>query len=64
MFHIKCRNNVYYDKINKKIVRFHVPDDKVDWNSSYPIYNPTQFISTIVIGQPWADQDSTVIEFH
>lgn len=56
MFHIKCRNNVY-PKTDGKIIRFHVPDDKVSWNAQYPMYNPTLFTSTCVVGQPWADLD-------
>lgn len=56
MFHIKCRNDVY-PKTDGKIIRFHVPDDKVSWNAQYPMYNPTLFTSTCVVGQPWADLD-------
>lgn len=63
MLHIKCRNN-FYPKTNEKIIRFHVPDDKVDWNSLYPTYNPTIFTSTSIIGQPWADQDMNVSKFN
>lgn len=56
MIHVKCRNSVY-PRTDGKIVRFHVPDDKVDWNSSYFVYNPLIFTSKFVIGQPWADPD-------
>lgn len=63
MFHIKCRNSVY-PRTDGKIIRFHVPDDKVNWNSPYALYNPTMFTSTIVIGQPWADLDFNVLEFQ
>lgn len=62
MFHIKCRNNIY-PRTNGKIVRFCVPDDKVDWNSSYSMYNPMIFTSTFVIGQPWADLDLNISNF-
>lgn len=62
MLHVKCRNN-FYSKTNEKIIRFHVPDDKVDWNSLYSTYNPTIFTSTSIIGQPWADQDLSISEF-
>lgn len=62
MFHIKCRNSTY-PRTDGKIERFHVPDDKVDWNSSYAIYNPIMFTSEFVIGQPWSDLDLSVLEF-
>lgn len=63
MFHYKCRNNIY-PKTDGKIVRFHVPDDKVSWNSLYPMYNPTLFTSTCIVGQPWADLDLNVSDFQ
>lgn len=62
MFHIKCRNNIY-PRTDGKIVRFHVPDDKVSWDSLYSTYNPIMFTSICVIGQLWADQDLSVHEF-
>jgi len=62
MFHIKCRNNIY-PRTEGKIIRFPVPDDKVDWNFSYDKYNPTMFTSMSVIGQPWADPDLYIPEF-
>lgn len=62
MFHIKCRNSIY-PRTDGKIVRFHVPDDKVNWNSSYSMYNPPMFTSTFVIGQLWADKDLSAFEF-
>jgi len=62
MFHIKCRNSVY-PRTDGKIVRFPVPDDKVDWNAAYPVYNPTVFTSKFIIGQTWADPDLSVLEF-
>lgn len=62
MIHIKCRNRIY-PRTDGKIERFHVPDDKVDWNSSYAIYNPIMFTSEFVIGQPWSDLDLSVLEF-
>lgn len=62
MFHVKCRNNIY-PRTDGKIVRFPVPDDKIDWNSSYSMYNPTMFTSMSIIGQSWADPDLSVSEF-
>lgn len=62
MFHVKCRNNIY-PRTDKKIIRFHVPDDKVDWNSSYTNYKPTIFTSACVIDQPWSDLDLSIPEF-
>lgn len=62
MIHIKCRNNIY-PRTEGKVIRFPVPDDKVDWNSSYNTYNPTVFTSRSVIGQPWADPDMLASEF-
>ncbi|VVC33129.1 NUDIX hydrolase domain,NUDIX hydrolase domain-like [Cinara cedri] len=63
MLHIKCRNSIY-PRTDGKIIRFHVPDDKVNWNSSYSMYNPPTFTSTSVIGQPWADLDLSTLEFN
>lgn len=62
MLHFKCRNNVY-PRTDRKIVRFHVPDDKVDWNSLYSNYNPTMFTASCVNGQPWADPELSELEF-
>lgn len=62
MFHVKCRNSIY-PRTDGKIIRFPVPDDKVDWNSSYSIYNPIMFTSSSVIGQIWADLDLSLSEF-
>lgn len=62
MFHVKCRNNIY-PRTDGKIIRFPVPDDKIDWNSSYSMYNPTMFTSMSIIGQSWADPDLSVSEF-
>lgn len=62
MFHIKCRNNIY-PRTDGKIIRFHVPDDKISWDSFYSTYNPIKYTSTSIIGQPWADLDMNVPEF-
>lgn len=52
-----------YPVSDRKVVRSHVPDDKVDWNCTYPTYNPIMFTSTSINGQPWADPDLNVIGF-
>lgn len=62
MFHVKCRNNIY-PKTDGKIVRFHIPDDKVSWDSIYSTYNPTMYTSKSVDGQSWADLDISVPKF-
>lgn len=62
MLHVNCRNS-FYPRTGGKIIRFHVPDDKVKWNSSYSTYNPTIYTSTSIIGQLWADPDLSALEF-
>lgn len=40
------------------VKRFPVPDDKVDWNQSWPQYNPVTYTDPSVLKKPaWADPD-------
>jgi ADP-ribose pyrophosphatase len=54
MVHMKCRNQKYP---RSEIMRFTVPDDKLDWSVSWQSYNPLTHTSDSVIGKPWADPD-------
>ncbi|CAH8512649.1 unnamed protein product [Heterobilharzia americana] len=51
------------------IQRFPVPDDKVDWNKSWPEYQPVSYTSPGISKKPWADPDiqhdkNAVIHFN
>ena len=52
----KCRN-APYPSAPPGIERFHVPDDKCDWDTPFPDYSPTEYTASIVLkNHPgWAD---------
>nr|CAH8845392.1 unnamed protein product [Trichobilharzia regenti] len=65
--HVKCRNSVY--PRTSDIQRFPVPDDKVDWNVSWPEYQPVAYTTPGISKKPWADPDiqhdkNAVIQFN
>lgn len=49
--HIACRNSLYA----KTIQRFTVPDEFVDWSTTYDDYKPTFYESPALANKPWAD---------
>lgn len=51
--HYKCRNGVYPRSSN--VIRSTVPDDKILWDVHWPQYNPIEYTSKSIHGQPWAD---------
>ncbi|XP_028311989.1 ADP-ribose pyrophosphatase, mitochondrial isoform X2 [Gouania willdenowi] len=53
--HVKARCPLYP---GSKTQRLPVPDDKVDWNKSWPQYNPVNYTDPSVLKKPvWADPD-------
>src|SRR6266576_170894 len=62
MIHYKCRNGVYPDR-TKQIQRLYVPDDKVRWHIEWCTYNPPEYTSEHIKGQPWADPDISDCNF-
>lgn len=50
--HIKCRGGAYP---RSSILRFPVPDDKINWTVEYPEYEPPFYTAASIHGQPWAD---------
>ncbi|XP_052804145.1 transient receptor potential cation channel subfamily M member-like 2 isoform X2 [Mya arenaria] len=53
--HFRSRQSPY---LGSDIVRFHVPDDKVSWDTAYPEYSPNIYTAPVVLSRPqWADPD-------
>ncbi|XP_059351902.1 ADP-ribose pyrophosphatase, mitochondrial-like isoform X1 [Daphnia carinata] len=50
--HTKCRGQTYPRSDQKRCI---TPDDKVKWSVPWPEYNPTEYTSPSLQGQPWAD---------
>jgi len=58
MAHFKCRNNPYLHTDAGQTIktgRLSVPDEKVDWSSSFPGYSPPDFTAPFVLTASWAD---------
>ncbi|XP_070838001.1 ADP-ribose pyrophosphatase, mitochondrial [Chaetodon trifascialis] len=53
--HVKSRCSLYP---GSEIMRFPVPDDKVEWSQNWPQYNPVSHTDPSVLKKPvWADPD-------
>ncbi|XP_075226248.1 putative nudix hydrolase 6 isoform X4 [Lycorma delicatula] len=61
--HYNCRNTEYPGTYGK-VIRFHVPNDKVSWKEPYSEYNPPTYTSPALIGKPWADPEIGADGFH
>lgn len=54
MIHQNCRRG-FYPKSNTS--RFQIPDESVPWSVDLPDYEPANYSSPSIEGQPWADPD-------